>query len=265
VTSLRLPGLVLVLVATVSGLEACHATTRPTATTTLTVYAAASLKRPLDTVMAAYRRENPATTLAVSTDSSTALATKIEQGAPADVFLSADTSNPDRLAAEGLADPPTPFAANTPVVVVPRDDAAVATLADLAKPGVKIVAASAAVPITTYARALVTALAAHDDVPAGFAGRYEANVVSREDNVGAVLAKVELGEADAGIVYATDARASSRVRVIPLPPGIDVRATYAGTVMRSTPNGADGQAFLAWMAGAGGRAVLEPLGFLPPP
>jgi molybdate transport system substrate-binding protein len=268
VTARLLPDLAPVLALAILAAAACAPATEasPSATrATLTVYAAASLKRALDAVKPGYARTDPGTELAVSTDSSTALATKIEQGAPVDVFLSADTANPARLAAEGLADAPIPFAANTPVVVVPRGDATVSTPADLAKRGVKIVAAADGVPITAYARQLIARLASARGIPAGFVAGYEANVVSREDNVGAVLAKVALGEADAGIVYATDARSSPAVTVIPIPPGVDVRATYAGTVIRSSPNGARAAAFLGWLAGSGGRAVLEPLGFLPPP
>jgi molybdate transport system substrate-binding protein len=120
------------------------------------------------------------------------------------------------------------------------------------------------VPITAYAAKLVTNLAREPGYPADFAVRYEGNVVSREDNVGGVLAKVALGEADAGIVYATDARSSPQVRAIAIPAGSSVVATYAGTVILSSPHSAEAAAFLAWLAGSGGRAALEPLGFLAP-
>jgi molybdate transport system substrate-binding protein len=201
----------------------------------------------------------------VSSDSSAALESKIEQGAPADLFLSADTASPAKLAAAGLVDTPVVFAGNAPAIVVPAANAAaIATPADLARPGLKIVAAADGVPITAYARELVAALAREPGYPADFEARYEGNLVSREDNVGAVLAKVGLGEADAGIVYATDARASAIVRTIALPDDVAVRATYAGAVVLSSPNRGRATDFLGWLAGPGGQAVLGPLGFLPP-
>ncbi|HET7028535.1 MAG TPA: molybdate ABC transporter substrate-binding protein [Candidatus Limnocylindrales bacterium] len=233
---------------------------------TLTIYAAASLKAPLDAVASAYRRSFPDVRFTVSTDSSAALAAKIHEGAPADVFLSADTESPAKLAATGLVDAPVVFAGNAPAIVVPAaDPAAIATPADLARPGLKIVAAADGVPITAYARELVAALASEPGYPADFEARYEANVVSREDNVGATLAKVALGEADAAIVYVTDARATANVRTITLPDDVSVRATYAGAVVLSSPNRGPAAHFLGWLAGPDGQAILGPLGFLPPP
>jgi molybdate transport system substrate-binding protein len=231
----------------------------------LTIYAAASLASALRSATEAYAAGRPGVTFAISTDSSSALEAKIEQAAPADLFLSADEANPAKLAASGLGATPVRFAANAPVVVVPRSNpAAIATPADLARPGVKVVAAADGVPITTYAAKLIGNLGREPGYPADFAARYEANVVSREDNVGGVLAKVALGEADAGIVYATDARSSPQVRAIAIPAGSNVVATYAGSVILSSPHRTEAAAFLAWLAGSGGRAVLEPLGFLAP-
>jgi molybdate transport system substrate-binding protein len=255
-------------VAAAIGLAGCHPTIgRPPAPsgTDLTIYAAASLASALRTATDAYAAGHEGVTFAISTDSSSALEAKIEQAAPADLFLSADEANPAKLVASGLGATPVPFAGNAPVVVVPRSNpAAIATPADLARPGVKIVAAADGVPITVYAGELVANLAREPGYPADFAARYEANVVSREDNVGAVLAKVALGEADAGIVYATDARTSSQVRAIAIPAGASVVATFAGSVIVTSPHRAEAAAFLAWLAGSGGRAVLGPLGFLPP-
>lgn len=128
-----------------------------------------------------------------------------------------------------------------------------------------MIAAGDGVPITHYAAELVANLAAAPDYPAGFAAAYTANIVSREDNVAAVLAKVELGEGDAGIVYATDAAASDRVDVLEIPAGARVAATYAGVVLRDAAHPEAAAAFLAWLAGPKGRAVLEPLGFGPAP
>jgi molybdate transport system substrate-binding protein len=242
------------------------ATATPAARVELTIYGAASLKGALEKARTSYEAANPGTTLKISTDASSALETKIEQGAPADVFLSADTRNPQKLVDAGLAvGDPVPFAGNRLTVIVPAaNPAGITTPADLAKSGVKVIAAGDAVPITTYADQLITNLAGEPGYPADFAAAYAANVVSREDNVKAVVAKLELGEGDAGIVYVTDAAASTRVAAIDVPDTANVVATYAGVVVTASPNAAAARAFLTWFAGPDGHAILGSFGFLPP-
>jgi molybdate transport system substrate-binding protein len=183
----------------------------------LTVYGAASLKKALAEIKASYEAANPGTTITISTDSSTALATKIEQGAPADVFLSADTKNPQALVDKGLAGGPvTKFAGNTLTIIVPTaNPAGIQTPADLAKAGVKVIAAGDAVPITRYANQLVANLAKQSGYLADFAAKYAANIASKEDNAAAIVSKIALGEGDAGIVYATDAKSSDMVTTTP--------------------------------------------------
>jgi molybdate transport system substrate-binding protein len=204
--------------------------------------------------------------LTVSLDSSAALETRIEQGAQADVFLSADMTNPERLAAAGLAGGrPVPFAGNELTIIVPSGNpAGIRSPADLAHTGVKVIAAGDGVPITRYASSAVDRLSSQPGYPADFAARYRANVASREDNVAAVVSKIELGEGDAAMVYATDAKASSRVAVVDLPPAANVRATYAGVVLRDSSHATAASALLEWLAGPAGQAILAPLGFLPP-
>ena len=232
----------------------------------LTVFGAASLKAALDAVTSAYETANPGATITVSTDSSAALETQIEQGAPADVFLSADTANPQKLVDAGLASgDPVPFAGNELTIIVPSDNpAGIAAPADLANDGLRIIAAGDEVPITKYATQLVENLAGQPDAPADFAAAYAANIASREDNVSAVVAKVALGEGDAGIVYVTDAAADG-VATIDLPDSANVPATYAGVVVKASPNRAAAIAFLDWLVGHEGQAVLAEFGFLPPP
>ena len=239
---------------------------RPSPGGELTVFAAASLGRALDPVATAYEAANPGTTLTVSTDSSSALATQIEQGAPADVFLSADAANPQRLVDGGFAVGGTvAFAGNELAIITPTDNPG--GLVDpfgLASDGVRVVAAGDEVPITRYAAQLVENLAAAPGAPAGFAAAYAANVVSREDNVGAVRAKVELGEGDAAIVYRTDAAGSGEVAVIDVPDEVNVPATYAGVVVAASERADAARAFLDWLAGPDGQAILAGFGFLPP-
>jgi molybdate transport system substrate-binding protein len=253
-----------VLVACSSGTAASPSAGSPSVD--LTIFAAASLKGALDKAKAAYETANPGTTLTISTDSSSALETQIEQGAPADVFLSADTTNPQKLVDKSLADgTPVTFAGNKLTVIVPTSDpAGIATPADLAETGVKVIAAGDEVPITKYATQLVGNLAKETGYPADFAARYAANIASREDNVKAVVAKIELGEGDAGIVYVTDATASSKVTQIDVPDTANVPATYAGVVVKASKDAAAAHALLDWFAGPEGQAILGGYGFLPP-
>jgi molybdate transport system substrate-binding protein len=257
-------GLVLGLVA----LSGCGlgATSQPEGAAKLTVLAAASLKGVLDEVRPVWEAAHPGSSLTISTDSSTALETQIEQGAAADLFLSADTANAEKLVDKGLAaGGPVAFAANQLTIIVPAaNPAGITSAADLARQGLKIVAANDGVPISAYAARLVANLAAQPGYPSGFASAYAANVVSKEDNVKTVVAKIELGEGDAAIVYATDVRASTRIRTIDVPATSNVRATYAGIVLRGSRNSGSAREFLAWFAGPAGQAILARSGFLPP-
>jgi molybdate transport system substrate-binding protein len=232
----------------------------------LTIYGAASLKGVLDKVKTAYEAANPGSTLTISTDSSATLETQIEQGAPADVFLSADTTNPKKLVDEGLvAGAAVTFAGNKLTIIVPTaNPAGIKTPADLAKTGIKVIAAGEAVPITKYATQLVANLAKEAGYPADFAAKYTANVASKEDNVKAIVAKIELGEGDAGIVYVTDAKASTKVTTVDVPAAAKVPATYTGVVVKPSRNATAAQAFLTWFAGPDGQAILSTFGFLPP-
>jgi molybdate transport system substrate-binding protein len=243
------------------------ASVAPALSGSLTIYGASSLKAALTKAQAAFMTANPGITITVSTDSSSALETQIEQGAPADVFLSADTTNPAKLVSAGLATgTPVNVAGNLLTVIVPMaHPAGITTPADLAKPGVKVIAAGAAVPITKYATMLVANLAKESGYPAGFAAAYAANIVSMEDNVAAEVAKIELGEGDAAIVYVTDAKTSTKVTTINVPADANVPATYAGVVVKASKNAAAAQAFLTWFAGPAGQAILASFGFLPPP
>lgn len=230
------------------------------------VYAAASLQRALEEIVPAYSRATPGMTLIVSTGASSALRTQIEQGAPADLFLSADPQQATALVEGGLsAGNPRIFTTTELTIIKPVDATEVLEPADLARTGVKIVAAGASVPITRYANRVVANLAKLDGFPAGFAEAYAANVVSREDDVRAVVAKIELGEGDAAIVYRTDALAVDAIAPIEIPAAANVEARYAGVVIESSAHGAEAAAFLDWLVGSEGRKILASHGFSPPP
>lgn len=243
------------------------APTASAATVDLTVYGASSLTSVLARVKASYESAYPGTTLTISTDSSAALEAKIEQGAGVDVFLSADTANPQKLVDKGLASGgSTNFAGNGLVLIVPKGNpAGIRSPADLARPGVKVIAAGDSVPITKYAAQLVESLAKQPGYPADFAAKYDANIVSRQDNVAAVVAQIGLGEGDVGIVYSTDAKTSTTVVTVPLPTGSVVVVTYAGVVIKTSGNAVAARAFLAWLAGSDGQAILASFGFTTAP
>lgn len=236
-------------------------------TAEVSVYAAASLRDALQAAAEDYEAAAPGIDVVVSADSSAALRAQIVQGATPDLFLSADVTTPKALVDAGLAEgPPIPFAQNELAIVVPASNpAGINSPAELARPGVKIIAAGEAVPITAYAAGLITDLGQRSDYPTGFADAYEANIVTREDNVAGAMAKISLGEGDAAIVYRTDAAAASDVRIVPIPEGVTTRTTLAGVMIDDAPHRAEGQAFFDWLRGPDGQAVLARFGFLPPP
>ena len=240
------------------GLAGC-APARP-----LTIFAAASLTDAFENLAAAYTEE-AGTEIALSFDASSALRTQIIEGAPADLFASADPSNAEQIVDAGLADGDArAFAANALTVVAPAGEGAVvASWTDLARADLRIVAAGEEVPISRYAAELVANLASDRSAPQGFAAAYEANVVSHEDNVRAVLTKVEEGEGDAAIVYRTDALSSDAVRMIPVPETANVATTYAFVVMDDAAP--EARAFADWLVGPTAQAILEAHGFLPAP
>jgi molybdate transport system substrate-binding protein len=229
----------------------------------ITVAGAASLRDALTEAAGRYRHEHPDVEIRLTFDASSALRSQIEQGAPVDLFVSADTANPQALVDHGLARGPVrAVARNSLVIVVPRSGAVVGQPLDLARPGVKVVAAAPGVPISKYAEEFLTQLARQPGYPPDYAALVGANVVSREDNVRAIVAKIALGEGDAGIVYATDAAGSSVATIVP--PGIvNVVAMYGAIVPKASRLQVQAGAFLDWLAGPDGQAVLARFGFLP--
>jgi molybdate transport system substrate-binding protein len=256
----------LLVACSTNGASAPTQGSRSEAAVDLTVFAAASLSGVMDKVKPAYESTHPATTVTVSTDSSAALEAKIEQGAPADVFLSADTANPEKLVQKGLsAGEPVVFAVNQlAIVVASGNPGGITTPADLARSGVKVIAAGDEVPITKYAHQLVDNLAKERGYPTDFAAAYGRNVVSKEDNVKAVIGKIELGEGDAAIVYATDVKASTKVTTVDIPEGANVPASYAGAVVGASSHQDAARAFLGWLTSPNGQSILTSFGFLTP-
>jgi len=188
---------------------------------------------------------------------SNALATQIGNGAPADVFASANTTIPAQLFAKGLVDKPVNFTRNTLVIVVPKTNPAkVENVYDLAKPGTKIVVANSAVPVGTYTLQILKNM--------GLTAKVTPNFVSQETDVREVLAKVALGQADAGFVYSTDAKTvPGQVTVLRMPAWAQPKITYAMAVVSRSSNKADAQAFIDKVLSKAGQAQLLKYGFLP--
>ena len=231
--------------------------------TPVTIFGASSLNAALTDLTQTYTDVSPnAVLFEISTGSSAGLRTQIEQGAPADVFLSADTANPQALVDEGLTDGAmVTFATNyLTLIVAPGNPAHIAGALDLTRPGVKVIAAGNEVPITKYANQVVANLAALAGYPPDFATLYGANIVSREDTVAAVVSKIALGEGDVAIVYASDG-ARTGVDSIDLPDAANVTATYAGVVLKSSRGPMSAHRFLDWLRSPGARQLLAAYGF----
>jgi molybdate transport system substrate-binding protein len=217
------------------------------------VFAAASLTGAFTELGGRYTAANDGTKVTFNFAGSQALATQIRQDAPGDVFASADTGNMDKV--KDLVGTPQSFAGNLLQIVVeqgnPRD---VNGLEDLARGDLKVVLAAEEVPAGKYARQVLDK-----------AGVTVAPV-SLEDNVKAVVSKVALGEADAGIVYVTDVTGGGdKVEAVDIPDDHNVSATYPIAVVRASKSQQKAQAFMDLVRSAEGQRVLERFGFLPPP
>jgi molybdate transport system substrate-binding protein len=210
----------------------------------LAVYAAASLAEVLPAIDSSPR---------YSFAGSDELATQIREGAPADVYAAASTKYPDELFEEGLVEKPEVFATNRLVLVVPSDNPAkIDEVADVARPKTRLVLAAEGVPAGDYARTVLANLGLD---------RALSNVVSNEEDVKGVLAKVSLGEADAGFVYATDAATTDDVRIVEIPKTAQPPIEYAAAVVASTANGSAARAFVEDLLGPDGREALTAAGF----
>lgn len=269
----------------------------------LTVYAASSLQDVLRDVARAFHTRHPRVEVELSFAGTSTLRTQIEHGAPADVFVAADTLHAQALHLDGRTEPAVRFATNRLVLVTRRGwivppaaidvaqsvlggppgapgggdapagaagsipdrgalGAARTVLRSLTRPGARLVLAESNVPAGRYAERALERMAADPQLGPAFRNAVLARVASRETNVRLVLAKVALGEADAGFVYATDAlRSPSPVGVTPLPPEYGIEAEYAAAVVRGTKHAEAAAAFVAFLGGDYARSILRRHGF----
>jgi molybdate transport system substrate-binding protein len=213
----------------------------------ITVYAAASLTDVFPKIDSTQR---------YSFGGSNTLAAQIQQGAPADVFASANMTLPQQVAQKGLCSKPVVFTRNTLVLVVPRSNPAkIRSIYDLRKSGIKLVIAGPGVPVGSYTLQILKNMNLSSVL---------SNVVSRETDVREVLAKVALGEADAGFVYSTDAKTvPGRVSVLKLPAWAQPKVQYGICIVNSSQHKPDARAFVNKVVGKAGQARLRAAGFLP--
>jgi len=233
----------------------------------LTVFAAASLTDAFVLLGKALEQRNPGPRVTYGFAGSQQLATQIEQGARVDVFASADQRWMDYVRQRGLvAGAATEFVRNMLVVIVARSSPAkIARLQDLATPGIKVVLAADAVPVGRYSREALDNLSRASGFAQDYAQRVLRNVVSHEENVRGVVAKVHLGEADAGIVYRSDVTPATagRVLVLDIPDRSNVVASYPIAVLRAAPNPVAASAFVGLVLSPLGQRVLRDHNFTP--
>jgi len=239
----------------------------PVATAQLTVFAAASLTDAFNDLGQSFATTPAGARVRFSYAGSPTLRTQLAQGARADLFASADEPNMQGAQQDGtIASTPKIFVSNRLVVIVPRrNPAGITTLPDLGRSGVKLVLAAANVPVGNYARQSLTKMGGDPSFGAGFTQQALANVVSDETDVKQVVAKVQLGEADAGIVYSSDVTAAVRpqVTVIAIPDPYNVVARYPIAVVEGSANPTAAQAFIDYVLSPTGQATLEHYGFIP--
>lgn len=233
----------------------------------LNVYAAASLTEAFTELGRMLERDHAGLTVRFNFAGSQQLAAQIEQGAPADVFASADQRWMRYLVDKGrVAGEPAVFARNRLVAIVPRSNPArIGQLPDLARSGIKLVVAADAVPAGKYSREMLAKLAAAPGFPSGYDRRVLANVVSQEETVKNVVAKVQLGEADAGLVYRSDVTpaVAGSLRAFDIPEQYNVIASYPIALLKDAPNAEAARWFLELVASERGQQVLQRHGFMP--
>jgi len=217
----------------------------------VTVFAAASLKSAFTRLADEFERRNPGTEVVLSFAGSSDLVTQISQGAPADVFASADSKNMAKLQEASLVDDPVNFATNTLEIAVPSGNpASITTFADLARPGVKAVVCASQVPCGAAAHRIEEATGT------------ALKPVSEESSVTDVLGKVASGEADAGLVYVTDVKnAGDKVEGIPFPESHQAVNTYPIAAVGTTRNRELAAAFISLVTGSDGQKTLADAGF----
>jgi molybdate transport system substrate-binding protein len=249
-------------------LASCTSTASP-APAALTVFAAASLSAPFAEIAAQFSAVHPGVSVTFNFAGSQQLAQQLQQGAPCDLFASASQNYIDQVVQDGriAAGAWRIFARNQLVVIYPLDrPLGDPTLAALAQPGLRLLLAAAEVPAGGYTRQFLDKAALDPAYGTAFRDGVLANVVSYEDNVKSVVAKIALGAADAGIVYTSDVAGANAAKFgqISIPPELNVTAVYPLAPLLDSSQPALAQALLDFILSPEGQAILAEYGFLPP-
>jgi len=239
----------------------------PTLSGEINVFAAASLTGAFTEIGNTFQTSHPNTKINFNFAGSDQRATQITQGAPADVFASANSTQMQVAVDAGMIDGSMlqPFARNRLIVVYPQSNPAqIQSLQDLAKPKLKLVLASASVPVGNYALDFLAKASALPEFGTSYSPTVLLNVVSYENNVKAVLSKVSLGEADAGIVYSTDAASisDSSIGTLAIPDQLNTIATYPIAITQNSANSQLAQAFVDFVLTPAGQQILARYGFI---
>jgi molybdate transport system substrate-binding protein len=227
---------------------------------TLNVFAASSLTDAFEEIAIAFEKQNPDVDITFNFAGSSTLATQITQGAPTDVFASADTTQMQVVVDAGFARGESTIFTRNRLVVITPSDSEIMTLEDLVKPGVLLVLAESNVPIGRYSRQALENL--NETYGADFSANVLANLVSEEPNVKQVATKVELGEADAAIVYVTDAALLKNVRAIEIPDDANVIASYPIATITTSEELELAQGFVDFVLSEEGQEIFGKYGFL---
>jgi molybdate transport system substrate-binding protein len=231
----------------------------------ITVFAAASLTDSFNEIKAEFIKKNPNANIEFQFAGSPALRTQLEQGARADIYASADVANMTQALQAGLVqDAGKVFVRNSLVIITPKKNmASITRPVDLNKNGIKLVLAAPEVPAGNYARQSFALMDKDASYGSGFSAAVLKNVVSNESNVKQVVTKVQLGEADAGVVYGTDVTGGVQndLNVIQIPNALNVIAEYPISLTRAPGNSDAAKAFIAYVTGTEGQAILRKYGF----
>jgi len=229
----------------------------------LLVFAASSLSNAFEDIAAAFETQHPGSTVLLNFASSSQLAAQLNEGLKADIFASADMAQIEKVVASGRIPPGAVqiFAANRLAVIVPvTNPGGIKSWEDIGKPGIQLILAADGVPIRTYFEQIIQSM------PPDFQVQVYANIVSEEDNVRQVAAKIALNEADAGVVYTSDVipEIGPLVLQVPLPQEINVQALYPAAILSDASQPELARDFLKFLLSPAGQKILQHWGFLEP-
>lgn len=257
-------GLVILLLAVQIGCVSAADTNQ----TGLTIFVAASLTGVVGDLDPVFEAAHPGVNITPDFDSSATLETQIKEGAAADLFLPASASNIDNLVKAKMIDNSsvTPYATNKLAIIVPSDNpAGITGLADLAKPGVKLVSETKDVPVRKYTEQMLNKTVNNTDYGQAFVDGFKKNIISEETNVAGATTKVALGEADAGITYYSDVTKdlAEKVKIIDIPEKLNVVASYKAGIITGSKQSELAKEYIDLLTSDEGKTVLKDYRFSP--